>query len=129
MNNITALSNQTLEVVSKLSFHASLVLLVVLALQFALGKKLSARWRYAMWGIVVARLLIPWNYDLPVVTETVYAPDIELAEASTTPEPSPITKEESVLEQPVATTTVPTQEPLATESSIPSTSATPPASP
>ncbi|MFP6617541.1 MAG: M56 family metallopeptidase, partial [Candidatus Hydrogenedentota bacterium] len=114
MNDLTPLANQTVEIISKLSIHASLVLVVVLVLQIALGKKLSARWRYAMWGIVVARLLVPWNYDVPVITETVYAPKAEIA-ALAPSDSVPAVVKKLIVEQPFAQpiTQLPTTETIA----------------
>lgn len=40
-------------------FSSSLLILVVLALRGILAKKLSLRLRYALWGVVLARLLLP----------------------------------------------------------------------
>lgn len=41
------------------SWQAGVLALIVLALQWALQKKLSAAWRHALWLLVVARLLLP----------------------------------------------------------------------
>src|SRR5438445_11208743 len=48
-----------LDVLWRSSWQASVLAVVVLAVQFALRKHLSARWRHALWGIVLLRLLIP----------------------------------------------------------------------
>src|SRR6266542_6564040 len=48
-----------LDVLWRCSWQASVLAAVVLIVQFALRKRLSARWRHALWGIVLLRLLIP----------------------------------------------------------------------
>src|SRR2546430_2348657 len=48
-----------LDVLWRCSWQASVLAVVVLGVQFALHKHLSARWRHALWGIVLLRLLIP----------------------------------------------------------------------
>jgi beta-lactamase regulating signal transducer with metallopeptidase domain len=58
MSEWMSFGSQSLQVVLQLSLHATGIVFVVLLVQFALGSKLSARARYALWGILVARLLI-----------------------------------------------------------------------
>ena len=41
------------------SWHASVLAMVVVAMQWVLGARLSARWRYALWLLVVVRLVLP----------------------------------------------------------------------
>ncbi len=48
------------------AFGASVLILAVLALRFLLKNKLSARWRYALWAVVLARLLVPLQIPLPL---------------------------------------------------------------
>jgi beta-lactamase regulating signal transducer with metallopeptidase domain len=38
----------------------------VLAVQWAFGRRLSPRWRYGLWLLVVARLALPWTIPCPV---------------------------------------------------------------
>jgi beta-lactamase regulating signal transducer with metallopeptidase domain len=45
--------------VVRVSLEASLVAAVVLGVQAVLGRRTSARWRYNLWLLVVARLLLP----------------------------------------------------------------------
>ncbi|MDE6259740.1 MAG: hypothetical protein K2M42_02585, partial [Oscillospiraceae bacterium] len=40
-------------------FTSAFLILVVLALRAALGKRVSARLRYALWAVVLVRLLVP----------------------------------------------------------------------
>jgi beta-lactamase regulating signal transducer with metallopeptidase domain len=48
------------------SWHAGVMIVLVLALQWAFGRRLSPRWRYAMWLLVVLRLALPWTIPSPV---------------------------------------------------------------
>lgn len=41
------------------SWQASVLVVLVLAVQAALGRWLSPRWRYALWSVVVLRLMLP----------------------------------------------------------------------
>lgn len=41
--------------------QASVVVVLILAAQALLGNRLSARWRSALWLLLVARLLLPWS--------------------------------------------------------------------
>jgi len=44
------------------SWQASLVIIVVLLAQWLLGKRLTARWRHALWLLVLVRLLLPASF-------------------------------------------------------------------
>ena len=48
------------------SWQAGVVIVLVLAVQWAFGRRLSPRWRYAMWFLVVLRLALPWTIPSPV---------------------------------------------------------------
>jgi hypothetical protein len=50
----------------KASWQAGVLILLVLAAQWALGPRLSPRWRYGLWLLVVARLALPWTIPSPV---------------------------------------------------------------
>ena len=45
----------------KASWQAAVLILLVLAAQWVFGKRLSPRWRYGLWLLVVARLALPWT--------------------------------------------------------------------
>jgi beta-lactamase regulating signal transducer with metallopeptidase domain len=45
----------------KASWQAAVLVLLVLAVQWAFGRRLSPRWRYGLWLLVVARLALPWT--------------------------------------------------------------------
>ena len=44
---------------------SSALILIVLAVRYLFRKKLSARLRYALWGVVLLRLLAPFQVELP----------------------------------------------------------------
>src|SRR5262245_20354724 len=45
----------------KASWQAGVLILLVLAVQWAFGGQLSPRLRYGLWLLVVARLALPWT--------------------------------------------------------------------
>jgi beta-lactamase regulating signal transducer with metallopeptidase domain len=45
----------------KASWQAAVLILLVLAVQWAFGRRLSPRWRYGLWLLVVVRLALPWT--------------------------------------------------------------------
>lgn len=47
---------------------SSALILIVLAVRYLFREKLSARLRYALWGIVLLRLLVPFQVELPADT-------------------------------------------------------------
>jgi beta-lactamase regulating signal transducer with metallopeptidase domain len=55
------LTNYHLPSLLKASWQAAVLILLVLAVQWALGRRLSPRWRYGLWLLVVARLAVPWT--------------------------------------------------------------------
>ncbi len=50
----------------KASGQAAVLILLVLAAQWAFGRRLSPRWRYGLWLLVVVRLALPWTIPSPV---------------------------------------------------------------
>ena len=59
-------SNHPLSVLLRHSWQAGVLIVLVLAVQWALGRRISPRWRYSLWLLVVARLLWPWTIPSPV---------------------------------------------------------------
>src|SRR5208283_2456260 len=55
------LTNYHLPSLLKASWQAGVLILLVLAVQWALRRRLSPRWRYGLWLLVVARLALPWT--------------------------------------------------------------------
>ena len=49
----------------KMSGQASVMILLVLAVQWACGRRLHPRWRCALWFLVIARLALPWTVPSP----------------------------------------------------------------
>jgi beta-lactamase regulating signal transducer with metallopeptidase domain len=45
----------------KASWQAAVLILLVLVVQWAFGRRLSPRWRYGLWLLVVVRLALPWT--------------------------------------------------------------------
>jgi beta-lactamase regulating signal transducer with metallopeptidase domain len=50
----------------KASWQAAVLIVLVLALQWVFGRRLSPRWRYGLWLLVVVRLALPWTLPSPV---------------------------------------------------------------
>ncbi len=50
----------------KASWQAAVLIVLVLAVQWAFGRRLSPRWRYGLWLLVAARLALPWTIPSPV---------------------------------------------------------------
>jgi beta-lactamase regulating signal transducer with metallopeptidase domain len=53
--------NYPLGALVKASWQAAVLILLVLAVQWALGRRLEPRWRYGLWFLVVLRLALPWT--------------------------------------------------------------------
>src|ERR1043166_1604642 len=45
----------------KASWQAAVLILLVLVAQTLFGKRLSPRWRYSLWLLVIVRLALPWT--------------------------------------------------------------------
>ena len=67
------------------SLQASVLIVLVLAVQGLLGRRLPGRWRYALWLLVLIRLALPtaprapWSvFNLPALSAA--APDVRLAD-------------------------------------------------
>ena len=54
-----------MELLIRWALGSSLLILLVLALRFLLRDRLSARVRYALWAVVLLRLLIPFQIPMP----------------------------------------------------------------
>jgi len=50
----------------RISLQASVLVSLVIALQFLLRHRLSARWRHALWMLPLLRLVLPWTPPSPV---------------------------------------------------------------
>ena len=49
----------------KASWQGAVLILLVLAAQWVFGRRLSPRWRYALWILVLIRLALPWTVPSP----------------------------------------------------------------
>ena len=49
----------------KISAEASILIVLVLAIQWLCGRRLQPRWRYALWLLVLLRLALPWTIPSP----------------------------------------------------------------
>lgn len=90
--------------VLRATWQASVLIVVVLAVQWALRRRLSSRWRYNLWLLVVVRLMLPVTPASPVsvfnlvrVSPKVHAPPADVAETAIRdiqilPIPSPATR-------------------------------------
>ena len=54
-----------MKLLTQWAFTSSALILIVLAVRWLFRKKLSARLRYALWGVVLLRLLVPLQVELP----------------------------------------------------------------
>ncbi len=50
----------------KASWQGGVLIVLVLAVQWACGRKLKPRWRYALWLLVLLRLALPWTLSSPL---------------------------------------------------------------
>src|SRR6516162_7030450 len=60
------MQNYPLSALVKASWQAGVLILLVLAVQWGMGRQLEPRWRYALWFLVVLRLALPWTLPSPV---------------------------------------------------------------
>ncbi len=95
-----ALSAGNLPGLLKMSAQASILILLILVVQWCFGRRLAPRWRYALWLLVLLRLALPWTVPSPAsLFNVVRLPDA----APTTPtaqlEPSPVPNVDSPVAQ------------------------------
>ncbi len=60
--------NEILKVVLSLSFSGALLILLLFLLCSLLKERLSKRWQYYIWLVVVARLLLPFAPETNLMT-------------------------------------------------------------
>src|ERR1035438_8011495 len=74
----------------KASWQAAVLILLVLTVQWAFGRRLSPRWRYGLWLLVVVRLAAPWTMPSAVSVFNVLSfPNASAAVASLRANPEP----------------------------------------
>jgi beta-lactamase regulating signal transducer with metallopeptidase domain len=54
-------SNEYLYFLLKASWQSAVLIVLVLAVQWAFGRRLNPRWRYGLWLLVMIRLALPWT--------------------------------------------------------------------
>ena len=54
-----------MKLLTEWAITSSVLILIVLAVRFLLKDRLSARLKYALWGVVLLRLLVPFQVELP----------------------------------------------------------------
>ncbi len=57
--------SQLFSMVFYASLSGSIVAIIILLLKLIFGKKLSARWHYYIWFILIIRLLLPYSFSSP----------------------------------------------------------------
>jgi beta-lactamase regulating signal transducer with metallopeptidase domain len=67
------------------SWQAGVLAILILILQFTIGRRLTARWRYNLWLLVLIRLLLPVVPPSPISIHNL----LTRAEAPATPVPTP----------------------------------------
>ncbi len=80
---------KSLAVVWHVSWQAAVLALLIVGVQTVIGKRISARWRYGLWWLLIVRLLMPvmpstsWSvYNLAPKPSNVSAPRSEAPAAS-----------------------------------------------
>lgn len=71
---------------------ASLLLLAVLLLRAAFGRRISARLRYALWAVVLARLLVPGQFFTAPVETPQVLPELSIIQTLPRGPQSPVEK-------------------------------------
>ena len=119
--------NNVFEWILEAGLRASLLVPVVLGVQWLLRKQLPATWRYALWLPVLVALLVPALPILPSsLAQRLSLPDVPDAIAATTVEEAPAAQPSAgtfVSNEPVAP--VVTQRPLSAEGPLPLDQAVP----
>ena len=60
------------------SLEAGVLVLLVLLVQWLFRRQLTSRWRFALWWIVLARLLLPFSPESPMSLFNVFQPKVGL---------------------------------------------------
>ncbi len=83
MTDFNVWSASALWTLLEVSVQATLCLTVILVVRRALGKHLRPDWRYALWAILIFRMLLPLNISAPLLSYSIPNP----ASPSETPAP------------------------------------------
>lgn len=73
MTDFNAWSETALWTLFEVTAQASLCVLIILGLRRVLGKHLRPNWMYALWGLLLIRLLLPFSYDFTLFAPTLPA--------------------------------------------------------
>ncbi|HWY32710.1 MAG TPA: M56 family metallopeptidase, partial [Candidatus Acidoferrum sp.] len=65
------------------SLQAGVLVLLVLLLQWVFRRQLTNRWRFALWWIVLARLLLPFSPESAMSLFNIFQPNVHLESSST----------------------------------------------
>jgi beta-lactamase regulating signal transducer with metallopeptidase domain len=68
VTEFNAWSASALWTLLEVSLQATLCLVVILLLRRALGNQLRPDWRYALWGVLILRMLLPLSYNAPLLS-------------------------------------------------------------
>jgi hypothetical protein len=84
MNPLTE-SGDVLDWLLNASLQAALLVPVILLVQWLLRHCLSARWRFALWWLLILRLLLPVSFASPFSVFNYVQPQVNLAGAQFSP--------------------------------------------
>jgi beta-lactamase regulating signal transducer with metallopeptidase domain len=124
MNSFLDVSQPFMEWLWKASWQTSWLVVLVLALQWAWRERLAARWRYALWLLVVLRLALPISWQSQwSVFNWVHAQRVQMAMPTRLPYANPPPDAPAAL--------APTRQPHTADNGVPETThpLVPPASP
>ena len=82
--------NEILKIVLSLSLSGSLLILVLLLCKPLFRNRISKRWQYYIWLVVIARLLLPFTPETSPVSTLFPQIDRVIVQADTTPIPRQI---------------------------------------
>lgn len=70
----------------EISLKASIIIMIILVLKWTIGRKMSARWHYLLWFVVVLALLIPMIpiREIQTVKQVIPFPDLDIQNYSYT---------------------------------------------
>ncbi len=114
METLSTYAQPFFEWLLRSTLQASVVICLILLIQAALRNKLTARWHYSLWLILVVRMVLPWApqsrfsiYNFSAWLTESRAPTHVMsqqdAESAETPGESPATRQAAVTQEPAGT--------------------------
>lgn len=98
--------NEILKIVLSLSFSGSLLILVLLLCKPLFRNRISKRWQYYIWLVIIARLLLPFAPETSPVGTLFHKVDRIIVQADTAPTPrqniAPILRDTTVIKNETA---------------------------